>query len=301
MAIEKGGTTLLPGTVLFALVLLAVGCAPIQPTNPAGPRGNEPAYPVVLAEDANRRESARAAFLRLRQSGASGRGLTTSENNPTDLNLSPITATIQSLPSNGAGGVYLPKVGVEAVMNEEETRESLRRFLKEWREIIGAEPARLSLVDHTVQPDGSSVANYDQRAFRFPIRGNYGKLQIRFAADRRVLSIFSSCVPDAEKLRSALRVLSGGGGAGGVNARLTAEEATKKLRESEILATTPTPSTFKLPATAQVSPTELVTHVRPSKTADTLEFRVAWEMSISNGPIKLAYVDALTGEVIAVE
>jgi len=221
------------------------------------------------------------------------------EVNPTDLNLSPITATIVSLPSNRAGGVYLPKVGTDAVMNEEETRESLRQFLRDWREIIGAEPARLSLVDHTVQPDGTSVANYDQRAFRFPIRGNYGKLQIRFAAHRRIMSISSSCIPDADKVRSALRVLSAGGG---VSARLTAEEATKKLRENDIPSTTPAASTFRLPAGAQVNPTELVTHVRPSKTrTDALEFRVAWEMAISNGPVKLAYVDALTGEVIAVE
>jgi len=184
-------------------------------------------------------------------------------------------------------------------MNEEETRESLRQFLRDWREIIGAEPARLSLVDHTVQPDGTSVANYDQRAFRFPIRGNYGKLQIRFAAHRRIMSISSSCIPDADKVRSALRVLSAGGG---VSARLTAEEATKKLRENDIPSTTPAASTFRLPAGAQVNPTELVTHVRPSKTrTDALEFRVAWEMAISNGPVKLAYVDALTGEVIAVE
>ena len=299
MTIEKGGPTLLLFAVLVALALIVVSCAPLQPASPTGPRGNEATYPVVLAEDAARRESARAAFTRLRQTGAPTRNGKTVEASPTDLSLSPITATIQSLPSNGGSGVYLPKVGTEAVMNEEETRESLRRFLKDWREIIGAEPARLSLVDHTVQSDGTSVANYDQRAFRFPIRGNYGKLQIRFTADRRILSIFSSCIPEADKLRSALRVLSAGGG---VSARLTAEEATKRLSENDIPSTTPAPSTFRLPTGAQVNPTELVTHVRPSKTrADALEFRVAWEIAVTNGPVKLAYVDALTGEVIAVE
>jgi hypothetical protein len=298
MRTQKAG----PPLLLFMMPLLALmlmSCAAIQPTSPAGPRSNA-TYPVVLAEDANRRETAQAAFNRLRQSVANGRGVTIAASS-TEPDLSPITATIVSLPTNGGSPVYLPKVGVEPVMNEEETRESLRRFVRDWREIIGSEPARLSLVDHSVQPDGTSVANYEQRAFRFPIRGNYGKLQIRFASDRRILSLFSSCIPDADKLRSALRGLGAGGG---LSARLTAEEATKKLRESDLPSTSSTGAiaAHRLPASAQLSPRELVTHVQPSKTrADALEFRVAWEFDLSNVPFKHAYVDAITGEVFAIE
>jgi hypothetical protein len=194
---------------------------------------------------------------------------------------------------------YLPKVGTGAVMNEEETRESLRRFLREWRAIIGSEPARLSLVDHLVQPDGTTVANYEQRPFRFPIRGDYGKLQIRFAADRRILSIFSSCIPDADRVRSALRGLRAGGA---LSARLTAEEATKKLREAGTSASDSKAASVRVPAAAQLTPRELVTHVQASTTrADALEFRVAWEIEISNAAVKVGYVDAITGEVIAVD
>jgi hypothetical protein len=298
MRTQKAG----PPLLLFmmpVLGLVLIGCAPIQPTNPTGPRSNL-AYPVVLAEDSNRRETAQAAFNRLRQSAANVRGVATPVGS-SEPDLSPITATIMSLPANGGVGVYLPKVGVDPVMNEEETRESLRRFVRDWREIIGSEPARLSLVDHSVQPDGTSIANYEQRAFRFPIRGNYGKLQIRFASDRRILSIFSSCIPDADKLRSALRGLGAGGG---LSARLTAEEATKKLREGDLPSLVPTSANAvqRLPATAQLSPRELVTHVQPSKTrTDALEFRVAWEFDLTNAPFKHAYVDAITGEVFAVE
>ena len=192
MTTQKSSQTLLVLIVPFALALVVLSCAPLQPTNPTGPRGNEPAYPVLLAEDSARREIAQASFNRLRQAVAPNRNLEITNGGAAPLDLRPITATIQSLPSNGGSGVFLPKVGTGAVMNEEETRESLRRFIRDWRDIIGAEPGRLSLVEHVVQPDGVSVANYEQRPFRFPIRGNYGKLQIRFASDRRVLSISSS-------------------------------------------------------------------------------------------------------------
>ena len=59
---------------------------------------------------------------------------------------------------------------------------------------------------------------------------------------------------------------------------------------------------FRLPASAQLVPRELVTHIQPSKTRnDALEFRIAWEIELTNAPAKLGYVDAISGEVIAVE
>jgi len=297
MTTEKNHQRLLI-LLLTLSVTLSLSCAPIQPTSPTGPRGGA-AYPVILAEDTARRETAQASFNRLR-SVPTGRNTEIVGTSAIAVDLSPITATIASLPTAN-GGIYLPKIGAAAVMNEEETRESLRRFLRDWRDIIGSEPARLSLVDHIVQPDGTSVVNYEQRPFRFPIRGNYGKLQIRFAADRRIISISSTCIPEADRVRSALRGL---GATGTLSARLTAEDATKKLRDTAASASdaTPAASITRLPASAQLTPRELVTHVQPSKTrSDALEFRVAWEFVISGAPAKLGYVDAITGEVFAFE
>ncbi len=282
--------------MLTVVVTLSLSCAPMQPTSPAGPRAGA-AYPVIIAEDNARRENVQATFNRLRQSTLNGRSATAADGS---LNLSPITATITSLPEASAG-VYLPRVGVRALMNEEETRESLRRFIRDWRDVIGSEPARLSLVDHIVQPDGTTVVNYEQRPFRFPLRGDYGKLHIRFAPDRRILSLTSTCIPDADRIRSSLRGL---GATGALAARLTAEEAMKKLRElaaTSAEATTAAPIP-RIPAAAQLNPRELVTHVQPAgMRADALEFRVAWEIEIAGAPSKLAYVDAITGDVFALK
>lgn len=275
-------------TILFlAFALAAGGCAPLQPPGTSGPKGNESAYPVLFTEDTHRREAAVLALNQLIQQ--------TENSGKFAPELQPITATIRSLPSNPGRSLYLPKVGAEAIMNEEETRESLRRFIEDSRELIGADPAKLSLVQRQDQPDGSKLATYEQRPFRYPIRGNYGKLEIRFAADRRVINMSSTCIPQADRIQTALAAL---------NLRVKAEDAVKQLRENGIMYTDANgnASTFKIPAANELNPRGLVVYVLPSKTQpDSLEFHLAWEIQPSAAPIKAAYVDAINGETIAAE
>ncbi len=106
--------------ILSALVVACSSCAPLQPPSPNGPRG-EAEYPLVISEDQQRREVALAAANQLFQPS-------TGQVQPT---LQPVTATIESLPAGHQ--LYLPKLGVAPVMTEEETRESLRRFLRDWQ------------------------------------------------------------------------------------------------------------------------------------------------------------------------
>jgi len=43
-------------------------------------------------------------------------------------------------------------------------------------------------------------------------------------------------------------------------------------------------------------------YVLPAKNRpEALEFHLAWEIEFTNAPIKVAYVDALNGEVVATE
>ena len=106
-------------------------------------------------------------------------------------------------------------------MNEDETREALRRFINDWRVLIGSNPSQLSLIERVDRPDGTKIALYEQRPFRYPLRGDFGKLQIHFTGNRRLLNLTSSCIPDAERLQSALA---------GVTPSLTAETAIKHVR-----------------------------------------------------------------------
>lgn len=278
---HKTGRVLL---LLFAFSFSA--CAPLQPPSATGPRGNEPVYPVLFNEDTHRREAAVIAINRLlpeSDGSASNR-----------VELQPITATIKTLPAAGSP-LFLPKIGTAAVMNEEETREALRRFIRESQELIGADPARLSLVERLDQPDGTKVAKYEQRPFRYPIRGDFGKLQIRFTGERRVLGVTSTCIPDAERMQTALAA---------VVIHFKAEDVIKQLGESDIIyaAANGTKSTFRPSAAVQMTPRELVTYVLPSTAQpDALEFHVAWEIELTNSPVKRVFVDAFDGKIITTE
>jgi hypothetical protein len=273
--------------ILFGWALVLNSCAALQPPSATGPRTSNDLYPILVTEDTQRKEATIAALHRLAQ--LSGK------TNGTEPQLQPVTGTILSLPPKATSSLYLPKLGTGAVMNEEETRESLRRFIREWQELIGSDPAKLSLVDRIDQPDGSKVANYEQRPFRFPIRGNYGKLKITFTNDRRVVNLTSTCIPDADQLQTALSAL---------NVRPKAEDAIRQLREKGLVYADVQGKqiNWTVPPSSEITARGLTIYVLPAENrADVLELHLTWEMELSNAPVKLAYIDAISGKVVAVE
>jgi hypothetical protein len=235
----------------------------------------------VITEDPERRQVALAAASQLFQPATT---------DPPALQT--VTATIRSLPPGF--NLYLPKLGTEAEMTEEETRESLRRFLREWSGLIGADPTRLSLVERIDAPDGSKIANYEQRPFRYPIRGPYGKVHIRFATDRRVLNLASTSIPDAERLQPAIASMV---------PKLTAEDATARIRKGVSYESEPgRQSTLPVSAASELKARDLVLYVLPSpNNANALEFHLAWEVQVGGATGREVYVDAITGDVVAVE
>ena len=273
--------------IVLLSALLFSSCAALQPPNVTGPPGNNSLYPILLIEDAHRQEATLAALNRL--------GRLSGKSNGTQPQLQPVTGTILRLPTQTSGSLFLPKVGAGAVMNEEETRESLRRFIRDWQELIGSDPAKLSLIKRTDQPDGLKLASYQQRPFRYPIRGNYGKLEIHFASDRRVINLTSSCIPDADRIQSAISAL---------NLRPRSEETLPKLRAKGLtyLDAQGNERTFAIPASSEMTARQMTIYILPAKDQpDALEFHLAWEIEITNAPVKLAYVDALNAEVLATE
>lgn len=268
---------------VFLVLLMAAGaCAPTVPPNASGPRGNVAPYPVLLTEDSHRTEAAIASVNHL---------LSTPVDRASAPPLQPVTATIESLPTTGAAGLYLPKVGANPTMNEEETRESLRRFLRDWQGPIGADPAKLSLVERLDQPDGSKIARYEQRAFRYPLRGNYGKLEIRFTPERRVLNIVSTCIPDADKIQTALSA---------VTIKIKSEDVVQRVTVNEISYSGTGGASLKFRPTTnnQIEPHELVTYITTAGQSNALAFYVAWEVGITGAPFQMVYVDAVTGDVV---
>jgi hypothetical protein len=270
---------------LLVATLALAGCAALQPPSATGPTGNIAPYPILLTEDSHRKEAIGLALQRL--------ALQPGNVAASEAQLQPVTGTILNFSPGPNRTLYLPKLGASAVMNEEETRESLRRFIKEWQELIGADPAKLSLVERTDQPDGTKTANYEQRAFRYPLRGNYGKLQIRFGADRRLLNVASTCIPDAERIQGALGALA---------VRVKVEDAIQQLRQRGLsyLDNAGTQRNFSLAPGADINPVGLVTYVLPAKDRlDALEIHLAWEVALTNSPVSYAYLDAISGDLLA--
>ena len=265
--------------------LSAAACSTLQPPDPNGPRSNAPPYPVVALEETNNQEDARLAWRQLAQRYA----LPTAS----DVVLDPLTATVKALPEDHSTPIFLPKVGAET-QTEEEIRESLRRFIDEWRSLIGADPTQLSLVEHRDESTNVQLARYEQRPFRYALRGDYGKLAIRFNKNnRQVIELSSSCLRNTDRLQAAISNLT---------PTITPEDAVKQIKSKPLSVTDATGQqrTFSLGANEAAEAKQLVVYALRSRTQSQLELHLAWEIDTPNSIVKRIYLDAMSGEVIAV-
>ena len=270
---------------LVAVTVSVTSCAAFRPADVNGPESNLTPYPIVLESEGERQNNALVAWQQMAQHfGLSDQLIP---------EIQPGTATLRNLPANASGAIVLPKVGVEPSESEEELRESLRRFIAEWRPLIGAEPDQLSLVERTDLPSGEKIARYEQHPFRFPLRGDFGQLVIRFRLDRRVTGISSTCLTDVDRLQAQLAAQT---------PKITSEEAGEHVKGQSLTVSGSSGSqtNFTVPSTAVVEVRQLVAYVKEQMSSKTaLEVHLAWEVDITNAPVKTVYLDAITDEIIA--
>ena len=270
------------------LALLSGACASTPPPDAAGPRPNEPPYPVLMVETPNRRAAAFQAWAQF--AGEQGVPDTPAPE------LQPVTATIRALPASAGTALYLPKVGDSQPMSEENTREALRRLITSVSPLLGAQPTHLSLTQRVDAADGTQRALYEQRPFRYPLRGGYGKVEITFTPDRRVLQINSTAIPEIEQLQRA---------GAGVRPKWAAEELPAQLAGKTFTYTDAAGNgqTLTVNQAEDVLVRELIVYPRPRAADPTvLEFHLAWEITLKSDPAGAAvYLDAVTNELLAVE
>ncbi len=272
----------------LALCALAFGaCAAARDPEAARPRANEPAYPIILAASTERREQALAAWQALAQE----QGLASAP----QPELQTVTATISALPPGVAP--RLPKVEIAsnaAATKDEATREALRRFITSAAPLLGVAAQDLSLVEIKAAPDGTTLARYRQNPFAYPLRADFGLLEIRFTADGRISALASTALPDTERLARALI---------GQTQKLTAKDAEARLRGRALSYPGMNNSTlsYTVGPDEPVKARELVVYpLRRANEPAVLELHLAWELAVGRGdePL-LAYIDALTGDIIA--
>jgi hypothetical protein len=206
-----------------------------------------------------------------------------------------VTATLKSLPANLNTPPRLPLVtlGDKKARSEEETRESLRRFITSAAPLLGVTPQELSLVDVKDAAGGAQTARYQQNPFQYPLRNGFGVVELTFTPDLRVVGLSSTAIPDSEQLRRALAAVKPALDAAHAAAAVTNRAVTFKDRGAAQTRTV----TQSDAATAR----ELVVFpLLRAEGAATLELHVAWEVAVGgpDAPL-LVYVDAVTGDVLA--
>ncbi len=275
-------------SAVLALYVLSVGaCAAARGPEATRPRANEPNYPVILAASAERREQATAAWQALAQEQGLARG--------PQPQWQTVTATIRALPP----GVTprLPQVEIAsnaAESKDEAAREALRRFITSAAPLLGVTAQNLSLVETKIAPDGTTLARYRQNPFAYPLRAEFGLLDISFTADGRISALASTALPDTERLARALTAQT---------QKLTAKDAETRLRGRAFTYPGMNNSTlsYTVGADEAVKARELV--VYPQRRANdpaVLELHLAWELAVGRGDTPyLVYMDAVTGDIIA--
>jgi hypothetical protein len=280
--------------LLIAASSLCLGaCASLtRSASPERPRANEPPRFATLAASDERRAAALANWKAVvgEQAAAAAPA----------PELRPVTETLAALPAGLRDYPRMPLVVIdkdEKSQSEEETRESLRRFLSTAAPLLGVDLKHLSLVGVSDANAGGGArrATYQQNPFPYPLRNGYGAVEVTFTPDLRVVGLSSTAVPDAEPLGRTLA---------SVPKTLNAEQAAAALANRAVTYTdrAGVPQTRTL-AQADAAAQQLVVFPVPRAAgAGALELHVAWEVAAggTNAPL-LVYVDAATGDVLGAE
>ncbi len=285
--------------VAFAFFLCSCAAAS-RPADPNLPRADAPPYPILLESSEERREKALAAWSVL-----AGEQPSATAPKP---ELRPVTETISNLPPSLANPPRMPKVGGGETQSqtEEETRESLRRFVETSAALLGLERRAvvaagvterestlgdISLIEIVDGPDGTKLARYRQNPFDLPLRNGFGDIEVAFTTDLRVTRLTSTALPDTERLRRAVTASRQG---------LSQEKLTSSLlnRTFTFTGADGNQQTRTVTSAEAFVVRELVVFPRRLAGDDTkIELRLAWELLIEGqGAPLTAYVDAITGE-----
>jgi hypothetical protein len=276
----------LRGAVAAFVLSLGACAAATRPPGAGRPGANEPPKFATLAASDERRAGALANWKTI--VGDEPAAAPTPE-------LQPVTATLKSLPANLNAPPRMPLVtlGDKKAQSEEETRESLRRFLTASAPLLGVTPQELSLVEVKDAAGGAKTARYQQNPFQYPLRNGYGLVAVTFTPDLRVVGLSSTAIPDSEQLRRSLAavkpVLDAAHAAAATNRTVTFTDRNGAAQTRNVAQ-----------AGAAAARELVVFPLLRAEGAATLELHVAWEVAVGGpeAPL-LVYVDAVTGDVLA--
>jgi hypothetical protein len=295
-----------PFVLIAALAPLLCACAAMTKPAGAGAPGASQGPKFVALEASNeRRKAALASWKEITGQPLLTTATTTAATTVPTPDLLPVTSTVESLPANLQTQPRMPLVTINdrsakktngdkaAPKTDEQTRESLRRFMSSAEPLVGVGLSELSLVEIVDSPGGARTAHYVQNSFPYPLRNGYGEVEVTFTPDLRVTALSSTAIPDAESLRRSLAA---------VTQTVAADKAAASLANSTVTYTDSTGNRQTRAITqsdALTSRALVLFPVRREGNSQTLELHIAWEIAVG-GPASplFVYVDAATGQQI---
>ncbi len=238
---------------------------------PQVPNGPQAGYPAVIKDSAERRANAEREWRRMLDAYAVAQ---------TPPDLYPITYTPRSLLGVSGGIKIINAANPDPLV----LREAAKVFIDRWRDLIGADPSTLSL---TNVDDSSAVKRYTygQAGYPFPVAGNYGEMTIVLGADGRLMQLDDRFIPVVEvPLRPTLEREA-------VRQRFVGRTFTYgdiAGREQRV----------QIGTADEVKVERLV--VLPVEKGDSIEVRLAWQVTAGRSLAWTVYLDAVNGEELRV-
>ena len=256
-------------------------CAVSRPEDSVTSQAVIEGYPAIIEATPQRRQSGNIAWrLFLAEHGASRQ---------IDPDLHPILRTPVSLPPELAGKVKLVTGSTD--LTEDAAREALRGFIERQMPMLSGRErtTTLSLKDLSLLTFVTGAAGYSavyqQMNFGFPLSGELGKLEIGITRSGELVSLKSLLVPRVDFPRRS---------------HIDSTGLAQKMvdREFTYSAIDGRPLTYRARSVEEVTVKDMV--IYPRLEGDRMLLYLAYPVEVGRGTTWTVYVDAFTGNEIAV-
>jgi hypothetical protein len=246
------------------------GCS----ASPQVPDSRKQNYPALIQDSTERRERADREWRRMLD--AYGAPYTSPE-------LDPVTYTPRSLAAV-SGGLQIMSAPPDPAMEELGLREGVKKFIDRWRELIGADPATISLVEAS-PIEGGQRLTYRQAGFSYPVADNFGVMIAVITSTGRLLQLDDRFLPVVE-LPARPTIEREAAAAGLVGRTFTYSDIAGR------------PQQARINNEAEVTVRQLV--VLPVEKENAIEAHLAWEIIAGSSLSWTVFIDAINGEELKV-
>lgn len=236
--------------------------------------GSKQNYPAIIKDSADQRAKAEREWRRMLDSYGVPQ---------TPPDLYPITDTPRSL-LGVSGAIQLfsvkPEPGTEAFA----LRQAMKLFIDRWRDLLGADPATISLVSDDESGDTSRLT-YRQGDYAYPVAGNFGEMVAVVSRDGKLMQLDDRFIPVVELP---------------LKPKTDRDVASKKV-VGKVFSYTDVAGReqrLEISNASDVTVKRLV--ILPIQKGDAVEVHLAWEIVAGKSISWTMYLDAISGDELKV-